>query len=53
MTKPLGKLIDIPRDDNILRDLKILSAKAEEEFKPFIENILVEHVKTARKNNEV
>ena len=53
MAKPLGKLIDIPRDDNILRDLKILAAKKEAELKPFIEDILVEHVKTARKNKEV
>ena len=53
MENPLGKLIDIPREDNILRDLKILAAKKDEELKPFIENILVEHVKTARKNNEL
>ena len=53
MEKPLGKLIDIPRDDNILRDLKILAAKAEQELKPFIEDSLVELVKTARKNKEV
>lgn len=53
MAKPLGKLIDIPRDDNILVDLKILAAKAEQELKPFIEKILVEYVKTARENKKL
>ena len=53
MAKPLGKLIDIPREDDILRDLKILAAKADKDLKPFIEDSLVELVKTARKNNEL
>ncbi len=53
MEKPQGKLIDIPREGNILQDLKILAAKADKELKPFIEDSLVEMVKTARKNKEV
>lgn len=53
MEEPQGKLIHIPREDNIFRDLKILAVKADQELKPFIENALVELVKTARKNKEV
>ena len=53
MTKPQGKLIQIPREDDIFRDLNILAAKAEKKLEPFIVDHLVELVKTARKNNEV
>ena len=47
------KLIDIPTDDNIFQDLQILAVKSDDDLKLYIENVLVNHVKMARANNEL
>lgn len=53
MEKPHDKLIKIPKEDNIFRDLSVLAAKADLRLEPFIIKLLVDHVEAARKNEEL
>ena len=49
----MKKLIDIPEEDDILRDLKILAIKGGTDLKNFIQDQLVKLVKEARKKKIV
>lgn len=49
----MKKLIDIPEENNIFRDLKILAAKAGKDLKNFIQEKLIELVKKAREKKEL
>lgn len=49
----MKKLIDIPEEDNIFRDLKILAVKADKDPKNYIQDLIIADVKKARENKEL
>lgn len=44
----MKKIIDIPEENNVLENLKILSVKAKKDLKNYIQDLLIEKSKTLK-----
>ena len=44
----MRKLIDIPEENKVLEKLQILAVKAKKDLKNYIQDLLVEHVKSQK-----